>query len=108
AGPFDTGVGRLGTTPLGCEETELSIRLRRAVAGSELLHVPSAAVHHSVSDSRATRGYFVRRCYSEGRSKALVSDRVGTRHALASERTYTMRTLPAGVVRGIAEGVRGD
>jgi len=41
--------------------------------------------------------YFVRRCYHEGRSKAILSSLCGHQSSLASERTYTTRTLPAGV-----------
>lgn len=108
AGPFDTGIGRRGSAPLGCEETLLSIRLRQALANAELMHVPSAVVHHTVSPDRARPGYFVRRCFAEGRSKALVADRVGSADALASERAHAFRTLPAGVGRGCTAALRGD
>ncbi|MDX6197452.1 MAG: hypothetical protein QOJ79_603, partial [Actinomycetota bacterium] len=52
--------------------------------------------------------YFRRRCYAEGISKAVVAGLTGSDAALASERTYVRRTLPAGVARGLAAAVRGD
>jgi GT2 family glycosyltransferase len=105
---FATGIGRLGTTPLGCEETELSIRARRAHAQGVVLHVPAARVLHRVPAERASWRYFRARCWAEGRSKALVTGRVGAEDGLSVERAYALRTLPTGVVRGLADTLRGD
>jgi len=33
---------------------------------------------------------------------------VGKGDGLSSERTYTFRVLPAGVLKGLADGMRGD
>lgn len=107
-GGFADGIGRVGATPLGCEETELAIRLRHAQPGAVVLHVPDAIVEHAVSAERLRWGYFCRRCWSEGVSKALVSRSVGSTDGLASERTYTLQTLPTGVARGLRDGLRGD
>jgi GT2 family glycosyltransferase len=107
-GPFDTGIGRVGRLPLGCEETELSIRLRRAQPGCKLLYVPTAVVRHAVSADRATTSYFVRRCFAEGRSKALVAGCVGTHDALQSERVHAARVLPAGVLAGLRAAKDGE
>jgi glycosyltransferase involved in cell wall biosynthesis len=52
--------------------------------------------------------YFLRRCSSEGRSKAILSRLVGSNDALASERSYVRRTLPAGLRAGARDLVRGD
>jgi hypothetical protein len=41
-------------------------------------------------------------------SKAQVSGWTGRGAALASERSYARRTLPAGVRRGVSDAVRGD
>jgi hypothetical protein len=66
-------------------------------------------VRHHVPPDRLSAGYFVSRCYAEGRSKALVSRLVGRSEALASERAYTRRVLPAAVRHGLADAVvRGD
>jgi hypothetical protein len=64
-------------------------------------------VIHQVTPQRTRVSYFVRRCIAEGRGKAIISGLVGLDSGLASERTYTTRTLPAGVVRNLAAAVRG-
>jgi GT2 family glycosyltransferase len=105
---FVTGIGRVGSVPLGCEETELSIRARRAGVGTEVVHVPSARVEHLVPAERQTWRYFRSRCWAEGRSKALVARQVGSDDALSSEWSYTLKTLPIGIVRGFSDLLRGD
>ncbi len=105
-GGFRTDMGRVGEHPVGCEETELCIRTRQRWPERVLLHEPRAQVQHRVPDSRARWSYFRRRCYAEGLSKAQVSRSVGHADGLASERTYTLRTLPQGIARGTAEAVR--
>jgi GT2 family glycosyltransferase len=106
-GGFTDGIGRIGRTPLGCEETELSIRAREATGG-RIVQRHDAVVEHRVSDDRASWSYFRRRCWAEGLSKVAVARRVGSDAALASERSYVVRALPAGVVRGLADASRGD
>jgi glycosyltransferase involved in cell wall biosynthesis len=108
-GGFLTDVGRVGRRPLGCEETELCIRVRRRIPGSVILYEPRARVRHRVTDERLRWSYFRARCYSEGLSKAVVARHAGWQAGLASERTYATRTLPQGVARGLADAVlRGD
>ncbi len=106
-GGFRPGIGRVGTLPVGCEETELCIRVRQRWPQGELVYVPTAIVRHSVPQGRATWGYFRSRCYAEGISKALVTQFVGAQDGLSSERAYTLRTLPAGVLKGLAAALRG-
>lgn len=108
AGGFSEDLGRVGTLPLGCEETELSIKAAQAVPGGRIFHTPRSAVRHMVPEDRGRWAYFVSRCWSEGLSKAAVSAMHGRASALASERTYVARTLPAGVWTGIRQAVRGD
>jgi hypothetical protein len=56
-----------------------------------------------------TWDYFRLRCYTEGLAKAKITALAGVKDGLASERTYTTRTLPSGVVRGMRDFVtRGD
>lgn len=110
-GEFREGVGRVGATPLGCEETELCIRAARGNgngSGAIVLYDPAARVRHRVPPARARRDYFFRRCYAEGISKAHVAALVGTRAGLRSERSYTSRILPAAVARGVRDAARGD
>jgi GT2 family glycosyltransferase len=107
AGGFVEGIGRVGTVPLGCEETELAIRIRRRTGGV-VLHLPDARVSHRVTASRVTWRYFLLRCWSEGLSKALVARHAGPQAALASERAYAFRTLPLGLARGLRDALGGD
>jgi GT2 family glycosyltransferase len=107
-GGFRSGIGRVGTDPAGCEETELCIRVGRRWPSKALLYEPCARVQHRVTARRARWSYFRARCFAEGLSKALVAQAVGAGDGLASERTYTLRTLPRAAVRGVADGLRGD
>jgi len=108
AGLFVTDIGRIGVVPLGCEETELCIRVRKHFPHHELLHVPTARVRHDVPAKRCTIGYFIRRCFAEGLSKDAVSRYAGSGAALASERDYTFRVLPRGFARGLRRAAEGD
>jgi GT2 family glycosyltransferase len=108
-GVFTSGIGRLGSNPVGCEETELCIRARQRWPDREVRFEPRALVRHRVPRARVRWSYFRARCFAEGRSKALVSRSVGTDDGLSSERDYTFKTLPAGVMRGLRLGAwRGD
>ena len=104
AGGFQTDFGRVGTLPLGCEETEFSIRLRTIVPEARIVHVPGATVDHFVSVDRVEVGYFLRRCVAEGLSKAAVTAHVGREQGLASERAYVTRALPSGFLMGLLPG----
>ena len=105
AGLFSEGVGRVGKHPIGCEETELSIRVARALPGARILHSRGAVVHHRVPADRSTVDYFARRCFWEGFSKAGLSRVLGARDSLSSETGYVARTLTAAVAGSVREGV---
>jgi GT2 family glycosyltransferase len=108
-GGFVTGIGRTSTgRPLGCEETELCIRLGQQTPGTMFIMDHRAMIWHFVSDSRCTLSYFLSRCFAEGISKAQVAASVGSGDGLSAERAYTTRTLPLGVIRGITDLFRGD
>lgn len=108
-GGFRSGIGRVGTLPVGCEETELCIRARQQLPDYTIIYDPEIRVYnHRVPANRAKWRYFWSRCYAEGISKALVAQFVGQRDSLASELRYTLRTLPNGVLRGLANAMRGD
>lgn len=98
-GGFRSEVGRVGATPVGCEETELFIRIRTDDAANQVLFDPDIRVEHHVSQDRTTLRYFVRRCYHEGLSKAVVTELAGAADGLSSERSYVSRVLPWAVVR---------
>ncbi|MFE9021511.1 glycosyltransferase family 2 protein [Streptomyces sp. NPDC007808] len=106
AGGFASGIGRDGDRlPLGCEETELCIRLTRARPDAVLLIDDRAVIHHRVPGPRERFRYFRTRTYAEGLSKALVARSVGADKGLESERRYTTRVLPAGVARGLRDAL---
>lgn len=99
AGPFSESLGRIGTKPLGCEETELSVRMTRVVPNSSIVYHPPAQVHHHVPAERATIKYFLSRCRAEGRSKAVVREMEGQNTGLSSERHYVRAILPLGLLQ---------
>jgi glucosyl-dolichyl phosphate glucuronosyltransferase len=106
-GGFRSGIGRVGARPVGCEETELCIRVCHAYPHGVLLYEPRAAVRHRVRRDRMHWRYFRQRCFSEGLSKAQVARAVGASAALSNERRYTTRVLPRGVVQGVTRAVLG-
>lgn len=105
-GGFRSELGRIGTRPVGCEETELCIRLTTHHPQAVLLYQPAAEVRHHVPPDRQSFGYFRARCWAEGMSKAVVATLVGARDALSTERDYVIRVLPRGIARAAADGVR--
>lgn len=105
-GGFHYAIGRVGTRPVGCEETELCIRAARQIAGSRIVYDPAVRVKHYLPEGRARWRYFRSRCYAEGLSKAIVAELAGADRGLASERSYVTRTLPAGIVAGVRDAVR--
>lgn len=102
-GGFRSGIGRVGSLPVGCEETELCIRTRKHYPQDYFLYLPAALVFHRVTDARATWRYFFSRCYAEGLSKALVNYCSGNTHSLSVERSYVTRVLLAGVLQGVKD-----
>lgn len=105
---FREDMGRIGTIPLGCEETEFCIRLKNHWPELKFVYEPMASVDHRVPPSRSRFAYFRARCYAEGLSKALVSKFVGAGDGLSSERQYTFKTLPKGMLRGLVDFFHGD
>lgn len=89
----------------GCDETDFCIQVRQRWPTKILLYKPEAKVFHRVPASRANWRYFRSRCYFEGGSKAVVSWLVGAQDGLSSERAYTFRTLPRGVICGLKETI---
>jgi glycosyltransferase involved in cell wall biosynthesis len=107
-GGFSHDLGRVGTLPVGCEETDLSIRVHQRWPAAEILYDPDAAVEHVVPPARGRVGYFLDRCRAEGRSKAVLTGMVGSDDGLSAERSYVRRTLPLGFFRGFGDAMRGD
>jgi glycosyltransferase involved in cell wall biosynthesis len=107
-GGFSISLGRVGTAPLGCEETELCLRIGQRYPDGVLLYEPAASVSHRVRAQRAGWGYLRSRCYAEGLSKAKVSKLVGSRRALASERSYVLSIISRGVGSSLMQAARGQ
>jgi glucosyl-dolichyl phosphate glucuronosyltransferase len=99
AGGFRSDLGRIGSTPLGCEETDLFLRMRGLDRSLESMYVPDAIMRHFVPDSRCTMRYYMRRCYGEGLSKASISALHPGTAPLGSERHHALVALPRAVAR---------
>jgi glucosyl-dolichyl phosphate glucuronosyltransferase len=108
AGGFNTGIGRVGSHPRGCEETELAIRLTMSRPGSVVYYVPDAAVDHHVPPERLGVGYFLRRCWHEGQSKADVVELGGASAGLRSERRHVAAVIPEAITQDARAAVAGE
>ncbi|MDQ3004201.1 MAG: glycosyltransferase [Chloroflexota bacterium] len=108
-GGFRNGIGRIGTLPVGCEETELCIRARKFWPERNFMYDSKAVVLHRVPQKRSKFEYFLSRCYSEGLSKALISRFTGARSGLNSEWKHILKVLPLGVLKGFQDAIlQGD
>jgi GT2 family glycosyltransferase len=103
-GGFRTGFGKLGGQNRP-EDTELCLRMS-AASGGHWMYVPDAVIRHAVPAERASFGFFLRRCYAEGRGKVQMASLHTGSDSLSSEREY-LRSLPRAVVRNIAAAGRG-
>ena len=107
-GGFDIGIGRVGTRPVGCEETELAIRLTAARPASAVFYVPVATVDHHVAPERLRLSYFLRRCWHEGVSKANVVRLAGASAGLERERRHVAVVIPMALLRNLRRSAVGD
>lgn len=103
AGGFRADLARVGALPTGGDETELCIRLSEMMPQGHFIYEPLARIHHFVPLSRSQWRYFLKRCYQEGKSKALIARYVGTQTGLQTERSYTARILPRGILKGVSD-----
>lgn len=104
-GGFRHDLGRVGRGAGGCEETEFFIRLQQQPDAS-VVYDPTTSIRHRVPSQRTTPHYFIRRCYGEGRSKALVTRYAGARKGLAAERAYVRQTLTRAMLRELHDLAR--
>jgi hypothetical protein len=103
AGGFREDFGKVGVAS-SPEDTELCLR----VTSGSWLYEPASAVGHWVPAQRATFRYFLRRCFNEGTGKAGIAAMDGAAKGTSTERSYTVRVLPAAVGRGLRETASGD
>ena len=108
-GGFRADFGKVGARSRP-EDTDFCIRVARA-GGGHWVYVPEAVIHHDVPADRATFGFFVRRCYAEGRGKIELRDVLaadaGSGDTLSAERDYLRRTIPHGFLRHLRGGPAG-
>jgi GT2 family glycosyltransferase len=108
-GGFRVGFGKLGDQNRP-EDTELCLRMS-ALDGGHWMYVPDAVIRHEVPAKRSTFGFFLRRCYAEGRGKvqmAALDTPTDTLRAdsLGTERAY-LWSLPKAVVRNLGAALTG-
>jgi GT2 family glycosyltransferase len=89
---FNEATGRVGTLPLGAEETEACIHITAKNPEAKILFQPASVVYHEVSPDRLTYKYLVRRGYYEGISKAYISERM-PKSVLSVEQSYAFMLL---------------
>lgn len=105
-GGMTGALGRSGKSLISCEDTEMCIRARAAFPGHEFLIVPNAEVFHKVPADRLTWHYYLRRCFAEGKSKGYLRQIINRSGTLDTERSYVLRILSTGVLRGVRRGGR--
>lgn len=107
-GGFNASVGQRGGNLQRCDETELCIRLTASRPKSVVLYVPAATVDHHVGKERLKLSYFLRRCWHEGLSKAVVVRLAGASAGLQQERRHVAVVIPAALLRDLRSGATGD
>lgn len=98
-GGFRTNLGKLGSTPEP-EDTDLCIRMA-AACGGRWMYVPTATIDHIVPRSRASLGFFISRCFAEGRGKAAMVRKLEAVSATAidTERDYARTAVRVALMR---------
>ncbi|MCW2691162.1 MAG: hypothetical protein JWR37_6052 [Mycobacterium sp.] len=95
---FRPGFGKTGRVSRP-EDTELCLRVRRALPWGYWMYDPSAEVAHKVPSDRSTPIFFLKRCWHEGRGKTALARLTGINASIASERRYAARVLPRALLR---------
>jgi len=104
---FREDFGKIGNRSLP-EDTDLCLRIASTHDNAIWMWDPARVMKHRVPDGRATFGYLMSRCFLQGWGKAAMAHMDGFDQSTSSERSYALRTLPAGVRRGLRDALRGD
>jgi glucosyl-dolichyl phosphate glucuronosyltransferase len=108
-GGFAHGFGKVGHTSQP-EDTELCLRMNAHVGtGAQWRFVPDAVVWHEVPPERSTLGFFLRRNWSEGAGKRVMSSlSAAGREVLDEEADFVRAVLTRGLLRHVLAAARGD
>ena len=87
------------------EDTDFCIRALQHQPGSIWLYKPEAKVRHRVHAERVKWKYYLWRCYLEGLGKARLSSYLGAKIGVSSERSYALKTLPKGILKGFTDAL---
>jgi glucosyl-dolichyl phosphate glucuronosyltransferase len=105
-GGFRVGFGKVGDRARP-EDTELCLRMS-GYSGGRWIFVPEAVIDHPVPVERNSFGFFLSRCYQEGRGKVEMSRLLGAgNRSLTAERAYLRSTLPRAFGRALLDALRG-
>ncbi|MCA9837968.1 MAG: glycosyltransferase family 2 protein [Trueperaceae bacterium] len=108
AGGFNTSLGRVNKIPIGGEETELCMRLKELEPNARIMYEPGAVILHRVPQARVNLTYFLKRCYAEGLSKAVISGLRKNQKSLSTEWSYVLKVLPLSAVKHAISLFKGD
>ena len=93
-GLFNDTTGRIGNKLMGHDDTEFGIRATNKLSGTKIIYDINAVVYHKVAINRANLKYVCRRSYSEGFSKAFLSNYLFTKRTnLKLEKNYLLMVL---------------
>lgn len=111
---FHESLGK-GARGIGCrwlqrdvvdDDTEVCMRVTQQYLNyAKFYYTPTAVVLHSVPAQRASWSYLFRRSYAEGLAKAMLVGMHGAHMGLSSERSYTFKVLPRGIIRGVTDAL---
>ena len=104
---FREDFGKIGNRSLP-EDTDLCLRIASVQERAIWMWDPAKVMQHRVPAGRATFGYLLSRCFLQGWGKAAMARMDGFDQSTSSERSYAVRTLPAGVGRGLSDAAHGD
>jgi hypothetical protein len=104
---FREDFGKIGNRSLP-EDTDLCLRIAAVQENAVWMWDPAKVMKHRVPAGRATFGYLMSRCFLQGWGKAAMAHMDGFDESTSMERRFALRTLPAGVGRGLLDAVRGD
>jgi glycosyltransferase involved in cell wall biosynthesis len=104
---FREDFGKIGNRSMP-EDTDLCLRIAAVHENAVWMWDPARVMKHRVPADRATFGYLLSRCFLQGWGKAAMARMDGFEESTSSERSYAMRTLPAGFRRGLGDALHGD